>query len=373
MNDYLERIERLQAVMHAHGAALAVISWTDQMRYLTGYLEGAHERLLALFVPSRGEPAFLVPSMNAQATLQNPAGISRVIGWTDAETWLPGAQQLLTEYGIGKDPAESILIDDELHSVHLLALQGLLPDVTYLPAGDVLAELRGIKTEHELASMDRAAMLIDTIFEKTLTYLKPGVTETDVQEFVLGAIRDAGSTPSFKPLICFGANGAMPHHSSNATPLKVGDTVVIDIGCTSDHYCSDITRTVSFGEPSDSDAKEVYRIVNAAHHAGRNAIAPGVTCESIDEATRAVIEAASYGNRFIHRTGHGIGLSCHEPPNINTGSTTLLKPGMCFSVEPGIYIPARFGVRIENIVTVTETGGRSLNVDASPELRIVPA
>lgn len=371
MNDYAARIACLQSVMHRRGASLTVISWTDQMRYLTGYVEGAHERLLALFVPAEGEAAFLVPSMNAQAARTNPAGIERVIGWMDAEGWVPAAQRLFEEFGVGSDPVTAILIDDELHSVHLLALQGLAPTATYQPAGEALAELRGHKTAHELACLDTAAQWIDAIFEETLGQLKVGVTELDIQEFVLNAIKRRGSTPSFNPLICFGTNGAMPHHGTDSTPLKVGDLVIIDIGCTCEHYCSDITRTVAFGEPSDPEAKAVYKIVNAAHHAAREVVAPGITCEAVDTAARRVIDAARYGKQFIHRTGHGIGLSCHEPPNINTGSHTALEPGMCFSVEPGIYLPGRFGVRIENIVTVTEQGVRSLNTDAATELRIV--
>lgn len=373
MNDYLERIARLQVLMRESGYDLAVISWTDQMRYLTGYLEGAHERMLALFLPANGEPAFVVPSMNSQAARQNPAGIARILGWTDAETWIPAAQQLLADYGFDGRDDLSLLIDDELHSVHLIDLQTLLPTAKYRASGELLAQIRGIKSPHELACMEAAAMLIDRIFEETVHELREGITEIELQDSVLAAIKRHRSAPAFKPLICFGANGAMPHHSSNETALKVGDTVIIDIGCTWENYCSDITRTVSFGEPSDPEAKDVYKVVNAAHHAGRDAVTPGVTCESIDVATRTVIDAAGYGDKFIHRTGHGIGISCHEPPNINTGSLVPLQPGMCFSVEPGIYLPGRFGIRIENIVTVTDTGVKSLNADASTELRVIPA
>ncbi len=147
--------------------------------------------------------------------------------------------------------------------------------------------------------------------------------------------------------------------------------VIIDIGCTWHNYCSDITRTVAFGEPSDPDAKRVYEIVNQAHWAARNAVKPGETCEAVDAAARNIIEQAGYGEYFVHRTGHGIGLSGHEPPDINTGVSTPLQPGMCFSIEPGIYLEGRFGVRIENIVTVTAEGGRSLNADAAQELRII--
>ena len=369
MNDYAGRIARLQEVMREQGAGLAVLSWTDQMRYLTGYVEGAHERFLALFVPAQGQPAFIVPSMNAQQARTNPAGIGQVSGWTDGETWQPAARQWIQQYALG-DGAK-VLIDDELQSVHLLELQQMFPALRYEPAGATLARLRGQKTEGELASLESAAILIDTVFEETVAHLQEGITETELQDFVSAAIKRHHSTPSFSPLVCFGANGAMPHHHTDATPLKKGDMVVIDIGCTWDNYCSDITRTVAFGEPSDGDAHKVYQIVSDAHHAARQAVRPGAACGDVDAAARKVIEAAGYGAEFIHRTGHGIGLSVHEQPNISAANPIALAPGMCFSVEPGIYLAGRFGVRIENIVTVTTDGVRSLNAEPARELRVV--
>ncbi len=369
MNEYAGRIARLQAIMREQQADLAVLSFTNQMRYLTGYVEGGHERLLALFVPVQGDPAFVVPSLNVQHARQNPAGVAQVVSWTDATGWQPAVQNALAGYNL---PAEaSVLIDDELSSAHLLGLQSLFPGFRCKPGSNTFALLRGVKTDAELANLETAAQLIDTIFEETVAQLREGMTEAELAEFVLSAIKRHNSKPSFSPLICFGANTSRPHHDSGATQLKKGDMVIIDIGCTTNHYCSDITRAVAFGEPSDPDAKRVYGIVNQAHWAARNAVKPGATCEAVDIAARSVIEQAGYGAYFVHRTGHGIGLSGHEPPDINTGVQTVLEPGMCFSVEPGIYLEGRFGVRIENIVTVTAQGGRSLNADAAQELRIV--
>ena len=369
MSDYIERVARLQEVLRQQGADLAVLSFTDQMRYLTGYVEGAHERLLALFVPAQGEPGFIVPFMNAQAARANPAGIAQVLGWTDSEGWQTFAQQLVYQYAL-QDGA-TVLIDDELHSVHLLDLQSQFPDFRYRSASPALAQLRGIKTERELVSLEAAALLIDTVFEETLGAMREGMTETELQDFVFAAIKRHHSTPAFTPLICFGPNGAMPHHHSNATKLDKGDVVVIDIGCTWEGYCSDITRTVAFGEPSDPDARRVYQIVSAAHHAAREAVRPGVTCGHVDDMAHQVVDRAGFGEAFFHRTGHGIGLSGHEQPNIISGNNIELTPGMCFSIEPGIYLENRFGVRIENIVTVTADGVRSLNAEPARELRIV--
>lgn len=369
MNDYNTRIARLQEQLRSEGATLALLAGTDQMRYLTGWREGGHERFVGLLVPAQGDPAFVVPSMNAPQAEQTPAGIKTVVGWDDATGWYPGVQKLLQGWGIGADSL--LLIDDEMHSVHLLDLQTLYPGIKARAIGKTMSRLREIKTDAEMRSMQRAADLIDAIFEEALTTLREGMTELDLQAFFYDAYKRYGTQASFTPTACFGANGALPHHHTGATPLKRGDVLVIDVGCLSDHYASDITRTVAFGPPSDPDAERVYEIVNAAHWAAREAAQPGVSGEAVDAAARKVIEDAGYGKQFMHRTGHGIGLSTHEPPYINVGNTEPLLPGMCFSIEPGIYLADRFGVRIENIVTMTPTGVRSLNRDAPRSLRIV--
>jgi Xaa-Pro aminopeptidase len=369
MSDYTGRIARLQEILRQEGIVLALFSWTDQMRYLTGYAENGHKRFLSLFVPAQGEPALVVPAMNAQQARQNPAGITRVLGWDDTESWHECGRKLLAEYGV--KAGSVVVVDDELYSVHLMGLQSLAPGISCIPADTLMSRLRGLKTPQELEAMERAAQLIDTIFEESVGLLAQGMTENDFQDVIYASLKRHSTAAAFTPLICFGANGAMPHHHSDQTQLKRGDTVIIDIGCYWDHYCSDITRTVAYGEPTDPDADRIYSIVSQAHWAARDAAGPGVTCEAVDSAARAVITTAGYGPEFMHRTGHGIGLSGHEPPYIRNGDSTLLEPGMCFSVEPGIYLPGRFGVRIENIVTVTTDGIRSLNADPARQLRRV--
>ncbi len=371
MSDYAGRIAGLQARMRAEGASLTILAGTDQMRYLTGWREGGHERFVGLFVLAEGPAAFVVPKMNAPQARETPAGIAHVLGWEDHAGWHGEAESLLSHWNIGA--GNVVLVDDELLSVHLLGLQSLRPDTIFRPAGPIMASLRQLKTEAELAAMQRAADMIDSIYEEALGWLREGLTELELHDLILAAIKREGSRPSFAPLICFGANAALPHHHTGSTPLQKGDVVIIDIGCLSDNYASDITRTVSFGEPADPDAKHVYGIVSKAHLAARAFARPGVSGESTDAAAREVISGAGYGEYFVHRTGHGIGLSTHEPPYIVKGNAEPLQAGMCFSVEPGIYLPGRFGVRIENIVTVTADGVRSLDTDAPTELRVVKA
>jgi Xaa-Pro dipeptidase len=369
MSDYVGRIARLREEMRAAGAEGAVFSASDQMRYLTGWAEPGHERLIGLFVPAQGDLVFVVPAMNAAQAQTNPAGVARVLGWDDATGWLEEARTLLQEWGV--NPGAAVLVDDELFSGHLLRLQAAFPALRWQAAGEAMTRLREIKTPDEIAAMDAAGKLIDTIYERALGELTEGMTETDLADFILAEIKKQSSRPSFAPLICFGANAALPHHHTGFARLKRGDIVIIDIGCVCDGYPSDITRTVAFDNPDDPDAARIYEIVSAAHWAAREAAKPGVTGAEVDAAARKVITDAGYGAQFIHRTGHGIGLSTHEPPDIVASNTAPLRPGMCFSIEPGIYLPGRFGVRIENIVTMTPDGVRSLNAEAPRQLRVI--
>lgn len=359
MNIYQQRLHQLQELLRKNGHRLAIVSFSDHMRYLSGYWEHGHKRLLALFVPSTGSPAFVVPQMNCEQALHNPAGITRVLGWEDCNGWIETVRALFEEWGLA--PGDTILVDDELYAVHLIGIQQLAPSSQYLPADPLLAQLRQVKSSEELAAMQSAAEIIDNVMEDTLHYLREGIQEIEVAERVLALIRQHGSSPSFDPLICFGANAAMPHHTPDTTALQRGDIVLLDMGCRWQHYASDITRTFSYGPPKNALAEEVYSVVAQAHYAALLTVKPGTTCEQVDRAARQVIERAGYGKFFIHRTGHGIGLSCHEPPYIQEGNTLPLQPGYCFSIEPGIYLSQQFGVRLENIVTVEQDGARSLN------------
>lgn len=366
---YSQRIAVVQEALREQNFAAAVLSSPAQMQYLTGWSENGHERLLALFLPAQGDPAFIVPAMNAPQAQTNPAGVEQVYGWGDDAGWQPLVRDLLSEWGLQDRDGRGLAIDDDLMSIHLLDLQAIAPHAKCTAAGPFMARFREIKTAEELALMERSAQITDTVYSECLSALREGMTENDLQDMIAQLYKAHGTRPEFA-LICFGANCALPHHSSGRTPLKQGDTVIIDIGCRYGGYFSDITRTVAFGRP-EPEALHVYRTVFAAQHAAFEAGRPGVTCEAVDEAARSVIAQADYGEFFMHRTGHGIGLSGHEPPYIVAGNRQELREGMCFSDEPGIYLPGRFGVRIENIVTVEADGLRYLNTVPPDEMVIV--
>jgi len=251
----------------------------------------------------------------------------------------------------------------------VLGLQAALPDSSYVSMTGALPMLRAIKDDDEIERLTAAGAAADAALQDILTVRFEGRLETEVAADLAGFLRKHGHSQVDFTVVGSGPNGANPHHEAGDRRIEHGDMVVLDFGGLKDGYGSDTTRSVHVGEPTEEE-REVHEIVRRAQQAGYEAVRPGVACQEIDRAARKVIADAGYGDRFIHRVGHGIGLTTHEPPYMVEGEEHLIEPGMCFSIEPGIYLPGRFGVRIEDIVTVTENGGKRLNTTPH-ELRIV--
>lgn len=358
------RVERLAKILDDQSVD-AFIGWAPvTMGYLANFAEGAGERFMALGVHRSGKHALICPALSASQASR--AGIGDVRPWKDGENPLALFKGLSDEWGL---KSAIIGVDDELPAHMLLAMQEALPAALFKPGSHLVATLTKRKDEHELAAMRTAGRIADEALPAALAAIKPGVTELELADVLSNEMLKRGGKPSFC-IVATGVNGAEPHHLSDNTKIARGDIVVMDYGCTVDGYQSDITRMAACGEASD-EAKRVYDIVLRAHMAARAAIRPGVSGEAVDRAARSVIEAEGFGEFFMHRTGHGIGMRVHEEPNIVVGNTTGLEPGNCFSIEPGIYLQGKFGVRIENIVVCTETGHESLNAEPSPTLMVV--
>jgi Xaa-Pro aminopeptidase len=244
--------------------------------------------------------------------------------------------------------------------MHLLGLQQELPGTSYAALTAALPMLRAVKDAAELELMAAAGAAADAAFEEIRKVSFAGRREYEIGRELAELLRQFGHSQVDFTIVGSGPNGANPHHEVGDRVIQRGDMVVLDFGGLKDGYGSDTSRTVHVGEPTDEE-RRVHDTVRAAQEAGFQAVRPGAACQDVDRAARAVIDDAGYGEYFIHRTGHGIGVSTHEPPYMIEGEEQPLVPGMCFSVEPGIYLPGRFGVRIEDIVTVTEDGGRRLN------------
>jgi Xaa-Pro aminopeptidase len=367
MNIYQQRLIRLKETMAARNIDALILTPGASMRYLTGFSEDGYERLLALLVTASGTaPIFITPTLNADQVRANLAGIADVRAWNDAQGWQSTVAKIAQEWGLGD---KDVALDEDMPARFSLPLATICPYAKWTLAGNVLTPLRAVKDAAELDAMQRAADATDALLPSVYTACQVGTPESEIAQVIHSQIARDGHEASFAPIVGAGKNGAMPHHHTGPTPLQTGDVLVLDMGVKVDGYCGDITRTVALGNTSD-EAKRIYEIVHRAYQAGIEAVRPGATGEDVDAAARRVIENAGYGEYFVHRTGHGIGLDDHEPPFIVAGNTTSLQPGECFSIEPGIYLPGKFGVRLENIVTMQEDGTARVFNEAIPaELR----
>jgi Xaa-Pro aminopeptidase len=335
------------------------------MRYLTGFSEPGFERLLALVVSDDFPAIFIVPAINADQVRDNPAGIADLRVWDDSQGWEPLLAEIRKELDLG---IGLVGLDDDMPARFVLRIQELLPTTVLKSAGPIFAALRALKDTDEIACLQRAADITDCRIETAFAQCRPGVSEREVASAIEAGFAADSAERSFETIVAAGANGASPHHHTGKTRIETGDIVVLDFGGRVDGYCGDITRTVAVGRASD-EARKVYDIVYQAYQAAVDAVQLEASAHDVDSAARKVITEAGYGEFFLHRTGHGIGLDDHETPYIVAGNQTNLLPGHCFSIEPGIYLPGQFGVRLENIVTVADDGRASvLNRAIPPEL-----
>ncbi|HEX5493737.1 MAG TPA: Xaa-Pro peptidase family protein, partial [Mycobacteriales bacterium] len=359
----VERLAAAQKATAQAGVDTLLISPGADLRYLTGYHAMPLERLTCLVVPATGDPVLVVPQLERPAALASPAarlGID-ILGW--AETDDPFTLvATLARAAAGGTPAR-VAVANRMWAEHAAALRHALPDTEQDLAGTVMCGLRIRKSAEEIAALRRAAHAIDRVHQRMGEWLRPGRTEAQVGRDIAEAIVAEGHDATEFVIVASGPNGASPHHGVSDRMIERGDPVVVDIGgITHDGYCSDSTRTYLAGGQPDPEFARYYQVLAHAQQAGRAAVRPGVDAQSIDAAAREVIADAGYGEFFVHRTGHGIGLETHEEPYLVAGNTEPLAAGMVFSVEPGIYLPGRHGARIEDIVACTQTGVDPLNV-----------
>ena len=352
---YSARMARAARSAEEAGLAGVLVTPGPDLTYLCGYVPMAiTERLTMLVVSATREPALLVPALERPEAERAPGAASLALhDWRDGSDPYDAAAALL-------DAGGRYVVSDAAWAMHVLGLQKGLPGSSYVSMTEGLPLLRAVKDSEELARMTAAGAAVDAAFTDLLGVRFSGRAESDVADELAGLLLRHGHARVEFTVVASGPNGANPHHETGARVIEEGDMVVLDFGGLKDGYSSDTTRTVHVGEPTDEE-RDVHEVVRRAQQAGFEAVRPGVPCEEVDRAARAVIADAGYGERFVHRTGHGIGLATHEPPYIVAGETRPLEPGMCFSVEPGIYLTGAFGVRIEDIVAVTEDGGRRLN------------
>jgi D-alanyl-D-alanine dipeptidase len=352
--DYAARMRR--AAQDAADAGLdgVLIAPGPDLLWLTGYRPVETERLTLLVLRAGEDPVLVVPKLEAPDAAGSAGGPALTLrDWTDGQDPYEAAGSLLA-------PEGRFGISDNAWAMHLLGLSRRLPRSRHVALTEALPMLRAVKDAAELDRLAAAGAAADAAFEEIRRVAFAGRREREVAADLAALLLHHGHSQVDFTVVGSGPNGADPHHEAGDRVIERGDMVVLDFGGLKHGYGSDTTRTVHVGEPTDEE-RRVHDIVRQAQEAGFRAVRPGAACQDVDRAAREVIADAGYGAYFIHRTGHGIGVTTHEPPYMIEGEEQPLVPGMCFSVEPGIYLPGRFGVRIEDIVTVTEDGGRRLN------------
>jgi Xaa-Pro aminopeptidase len=359
---YTDRLQRTQQELARQQVDALMVGPSNDLFYLIGTEGHLSERLTLLIVPQVGTPVIVAAGFEVPL-LADQRDVAEIRPWDDGENPID-----LVKQAVGDPAGKTIAVSDELHSVFLIRMQDALPGARWIEAGLVLRPLRMIKDEQEIELMEEAARRTDEAWVEFIAQPIGGLTEQQALKRLLDLTYGRGLGPNFG-ICASGPNSASPHHVATDRVIQPGDSVVFDWGGVLGGYHSDVTRTVHVGEPSD-EYRRAYAAVLAANQAALDAIAPGVLCEAVDAAARGVIEAAGFGEAFIHRLGHGLGLGIHEEPYMVGGNTLPLQEGMVFSDEPGIYLEGRFGIRIEDAVRCTPTGGKRLN-EAPRDLLIV--
>ncbi|HJR81431.1 MAG TPA: Xaa-Pro peptidase family protein [Anaerolineales bacterium] len=363
------RFDRLNASLHTTGLDAVILNPGPTLTYLSGLHFHLMERPVVLLFAKDQDPAIVLPELELQKVASLPYQLQVFPYSENPSEWdnaFRRATQALSLDGkrIGVDPRQLRLL--EFRHVKAGA-----PEADYPDASDVLAGLRLRKDQAEIEAMRRAVKIAQDALEATIPLIKIGMAEKELSAELVVQLLKHGSEPEmpFAPIVSSGPNSANPHASPTERKLQTGDLLVVDWGATFDGYISDLTRTFAVGEV-DEEYRKIHKIVQEANAAGRAAAQPGVPCANVDKAARNVIEKSGYGNYFTHRTGHGIGMEGHEEPYMRGDNMQLLEPGMAFTVEPGIYLPDRNGVRIEDNVVITEDGADVLS-DMPREIRVV--
>jgi Xaa-Pro aminopeptidase len=367
-----ERIARAQAAARARGLDALLVGVGPDLLYLAGYPAMPLERLTMLVLPAAGPATLLVPRLEAAPARSCPAaaaGDVAVATWEETDDPVAVVRDLLA------GAPTRLGVSDRLWALHLLRLQAAMPGVVFEPASLTLRELRIVKDADEVALLRLAAQAADRVVHEVAHGRLVGRTEADVAREVRERLVAEGHDRADFAIVGSGPNSASPHHEASERVIRPGEPIVLDIGGPLGGYGSDITRTiwVTGGDATcgpDDEFLRLYAVLRAAQAEATHAVRPGVPAERVDLVARELISAAGHGAHFIHRTGHGIGLEGHEDPYIVAGNAEPLRPGMAFSVEPGIYLEGRYGARIEDIVVCGDDGPVVLN-EAPRELLVV--
>jgi Xaa-Pro dipeptidase len=363
------RFDKLQASLLTSDLDAVILNPGPTLTHLTGLRFHLMERPVVLLFAKEQVPVIVLPELELQKVASLPYEL-QVFAYTENPSEWGDAFRKATQ-ALGLDGKRIGVEPRQLRLLEFRYVKDGAPEADYPDASDVLSGLRLRKDKSEVEAMRRAVKIAQDALEATIPLIKIGMTEKELSSELVTQLLRQGSEPElpFAPIVSGGPNAANPHASPGERRLQAGDLLVVDWGAAHDGYISDLTRTFAVGEVDD-EYRKIHQIVQESNAAGRAAAMPGIPCAAVDKAARDVIEKAGYGVYFTHRTGHGIGMEGHEEPYMRGDNMQLLEPGMAFTVEPGIYLPNRNGVRIEDNVVITETGADVLS-DMPREIRTV--
>lgn len=357
---YKDRLDRVQTVLQSQQVDYLLIAPGANLLYFTGIDAHLSTRLLLLVIPRDGRPKMIVPALEKLAVEPYAAHFD-LLAWTDSETSMPARQAAFA----ASSGSPKIAVDNQLWAGHLIDLQNGLPSSKWIKGDSVIRHVRARKSKEEIDLLKHAASIADKTLAELAGQKFSGRTEKEIESEIQRLLVKYGDKSMSFCIVGSGPNSAIPHHNSSDRVIQPGDVVVLDFGGAYEGYQSDMTRMVKVrGGETDPEFEKVYSTVDDANRAAHLTAAAGVPAELVDAAARQIITKAGYGEYFVHRTGHGLGLDLHEDPYIIPGNKEKLEVGNVFSIEPGIYIGGRFGVRIEDIAVITEAGEENINLSS---------
>jgi Xaa-Pro dipeptidase len=350
------KINRLTPIMKKNQMDLMVIGPSSDLEYLTGLSPHPDERFMGLFIFSDNRYFYISPEIYYEETRDYLGNEADIFIWNDNSGPIGVVEEALRKYGVNH---LVIGINDGIKAVDLIDFWTLF-NSRFVNGSSATEELRIIKTHEERDYLRQASLIADDVVGEVVKFIRPGITEKDILKKIDDLFEYKWKVPKAFAIVASGPNSSKPHYNDDKRVIEENDIIVLDLGCRVNGYHSDISRTVFVGEPNEEQRK-IYEIIVHANTEAEKFARKGVKAEDVDNVARQIIIGAGYGEYFLNRTGHGIGMAVHESPYIKKGNRQILDNGMAFSVEPGIYIQGKFGMRVENIVLIHNDDGEVLN------------
>jgi len=350
-------VDKLCGIMVKNNIDVIMISPSVDLEFLTNFSPTICERFQAFFLLSNGEYFHISPQLYLEEAEKYLGSSTDIFMWKDSDIFIDAISVASQKYHLN---GKTIAINNTIRGIDLIDIEEIL-NAKFVNGHNILENLRVIKDKYEIEKLRESAKIADKVMGEIIDYISPGITEENLAKKIEELFMQKGADGlAFKPSVISGPNSSKPHYRENSRIIEEKDIIILDMGCKYKSYCSDTSRTVFVGGITD-EQKKVYGIILRANEAGEKMAKQGVIAEDVDKASRDIIEGEGYGQYFLNRTGHGIGISVHEAPYIRTGNKQILKKGMAFSVEPGIYMQNKFGMRIEDIVVIGANGPEVLN------------